>query len=70
MVEWLRSMLEELGVENELFDRVLEGIKNNVMEKTGSREDDPGVVDEIVKVLGGKLKNSMKSIAVDQLRIN
>ena len=56
MVEWLRSMLEELGVENELFDQVLEGIKNNVMEKTGSGEDDPSVVDEVVKVLGGKLK--------------
>ena len=56
MVERLWSVLEELGVENELFDQVLEGIKNNVMEKTGSGEDDPGVVDEVVKVLGGKLK--------------
>ena len=63
-------MLEELGVENELFDQVLDEIKNNVTEKNGSGDDDAGVVDEVVKVLGDKLKNAIKSIAVEQLKIN
>ena len=65
VVERLRSVLEELGVENELFNQVLEGMKNNVMEKNGSGNDDASVVDEVLKVLGGKLKNVMKSIAVE-----
>ena len=69
-MERLRSVLEELGVENELFDQVLEEIKNNVMEKNGTGDDDAGLVDEVVKVLGGKLKNAMKSIVVEQLKIN
>jgi len=68
-LERLRNVLEELGVENELFDQVLEGIKKDVIAKTGSAEDDASVVDEVCKDLGGKLKNAMKAIAVEQLRI-
>lgn len=60
-----------MGVENELFDQVLEGIKKDVVEKDGTSagEDDAKIVDEAVKILGGKLKNAMKAAAVDQLRI-
>ena len=70
VLERLRSVLGELDVENELFDQVLEGIKKNVIEKTGSGGDDANVVDEVVQVLGGKLKKAMKAIAVEQQRIN
>lgn len=70
VLERLRNVLAELGVENELFDQVLGGIKKDAIKKTGSGEDDADVLDEVVKVLGGKLKNSMKAIAVEQLRIN
>lgn len=65
----LRSVLEELGVENELFDQVFDGLKKEVREKNGVAEDDAQVMDEAVKMLGAKLKNAMKTIAVDQLRI-
>ena len=69
VIERLRSVLGELGVENELFDQVLEGIKKDVVSKNGSGEDDATTVDESVKVLGSKLKAAMKGIAVEQLRI-
>jgi len=69
VLERLRNVLGELGVENELFDQVLGGIKKDVMEDSGSAEEDAGVVDEAMTILGGKLKQSMKAIAVEQLRI-
>ena len=69
VIERLRCVLGELGVENELFDQVLEGIKNDVVSKNGSESDDATTVDESVKVLGSKLKAAMKGIAVEQLRI-
>ncbi|KAL7478041.1 hypothetical protein ACHAW6_003827 [Cyclotella cf. meneghiniana] len=67
----LRSVLKELGVENELFDQVFDGIKKEIREKNvnGTEGDDAKVVDEAVKVLGAMLKSAMKSIAVEQLRI-
>jgi len=70
VLERLRSVLEELGVENELFDQVLEGVKKEEMKKVGLREDDAKVVDEATKSLGLKLKNALKAIAVEQLRIS
>lgn len=70
VLERLRNVLEELGVESELFDQVFEGIKKDVMEKFGAANDDAGVLDEAMNVLGGKLKRSMKAIAVEQLRIS
>jgi len=72
VLERLRSVLGEVGVENELFDQVLDGIKKDVAAKNGSSEDenDAAVVDESVKVLGDKLKAAMKGVAVEQLRIN
>ena len=68
ILERLRSVLEELGVERELFDQVLEGLKKEVRAHDGVH-DDAKIVDESVKILGGKLKDSIKAIAVEQLRI-
>eukprot|EP00985_Skeletonema_marinoi_P032867 scaffold39844_cov139-Skeletonema_marinoi.AAC.1 len=56
VLERLRSVLGELGVENELFDQVLEGVKKEEMTKNGLQEDDAKVVDEATKTLGLKLK--------------
>lgn len=70
VLERLRGVLGELGVESELFDQVLDGIKGDLAKRNGSGEDDAVIVDGTVKVLGGKLKNAMKAIAVEQLRIN
>lgn len=70
VLERLRGVLEELGVENELFDQVLEGIKKDVAQKLSTPDaNDANVVDESMKILGDKLKNSFKAIAVEQLRI-
>jgi hypothetical protein len=70
VLERLRSVLEELGVEHELFDQVLEGIKKDVAHKFSAAEENEAlVVDESMKILGGKLKNALKAIAVEQLRI-
>merc|ERR1711957_64665 len=69
VLERLRSVLEEVGGENELFDQVFEGIKKSLTEKNGDAVDDAGVLDEAMNDLGEKLKKSMKAIAVDQLRI-
>ena len=68
VLERLRSVLREMGVENELFDQVLEGIKKDIVQNNGT-VDDATLVDESVKALGGKLKTAMKGIAVEQLRI-
>ncbi|KAL7540759.1 hypothetical protein ACHAXR_010374 [Thalassiosira sp. AJA248-18] len=71
VLERVRNVLGELGVENELFDQVLEGIKKDVIQKSGFGDDDDAmIVDEAVKALGGKLKTAMKNIAVEQLRIS
>ena len=70
VLERLRSVLGELGVENELFDQVLQGVKTEETTKNGLQEDDAKVVDEATKNLGLKLKKAMKAIAVEQLRIS
>ncbi len=70
VLERLRSVLEELGVENELFDQVLDGVKKEEITKNGLQEEDAKVVDEATKNLGLKLKKAMKAIAVEQLRIS
>ena len=55
----LKDVMAEIGVENELFDQVFEGIQKD----TG---DD---LDAATQELGDKLKKAMKAIAVEQLRI-
>ncbi|KAL3807921.1 hypothetical protein ACHAXA_000360 [Cyclostephanos tholiformis] len=73
VLERLRGVLEELGIENELYDQVLDGIKRDVVEtnfdSSTTGHNDGRVVDEAAKILGSKLKNAMKAIAVEQLRI-
>ncbi len=71
VLERLRSVLEELGVENELFDQVLDGIKKELAYTFSSADydNDAIIVDESMKILGGKLKNALKAIAAEQLRI-
>ena len=53
--------LAEIGVENELFDQVFEGIKK----ENGGESD----MDDELAELGKTLKKALKAIAVEQLRI-
>ena len=62
VLERLRNVLAEIGVENELYDQVVEGIKKEM-------EGDDTPLDAVAAELGKKLKTSMKSIAAEQLRI-
>jgi hypothetical protein len=52
-----------------LYDQVLDGIKKDVVEKKKLDIDDGRVLDESVMILGSKMKNALKAIAVEQLRI-
>lgn len=68
VLDRLKLVMAELGVEKELFEQVLDGISEE------QRASNAGLSDaellELTKTeLGNKLKASMKSIAADQLRI-
>lgn len=67
ILDRLRSVMAEIGVEKELFDQVLEGIKKEVDGVKDNGEGDE--LDLATRELGAKLKKAMKAIAVDQLRI-
>lgn len=66
VMERLRSVLAELGVENELFDQVVDGMRKEVSSTVSGEAQ---VLEAVAGELGSKLKAAMKSIAVDQLRI-
>lgn len=66
VLDRLRSVFKEIGVENELFDQVVDGIKNKI--GNGKGEDD--LLAASAEELGKELKSAMKNIAVQQLRIN
>jgi hypothetical protein len=65
----LKRVLEELGVENELFDQVVTGIQKEVLADSTTGLDDTALHKEIAIRLGKKLKVAMKAIAVEQLRV-
>lgn len=66
VLERLRGVLAELGVEHELYDQVVEGIKKEVASQMTDEVDN---LTAVAQELGGKLKAAMKAIAVEQLRI-
>ena len=72
VLDRLRDVLKDLGVDHELFDQVVEGMKKEF--SNGSVVDpdapvDPVLLDSVATELGKKIKASMKAIAVEQLRI-
>lgn len=69
----LKNVLGELGIEEELFDQVVDGIKARTPNQhpssvTGEGNED--VWSAVAEELGGKLKGAFKKIVVDQLRIS
>jgi hypothetical protein len=66
VLERLQRVMQELGIEKELFDQVLEGMKK---EHAATFSNDAELLAAISKELGDKLKSTMKAIAADQLRI-
>jgi len=60
----LKNVLRELDIDAELFDQVVDGIKNDLGNDQAGNEWD-GVAED----LGNKLKKAFKAIAVEKLRI-
>jgi hypothetical protein len=66
VLDRLRSVMAEMGIEHELFDQVVEGMKKEFSPSGSSKAE---VLTAISQELGSKLKGTMKSIAAEQLRI-
>ena len=66
ILERLQRVMQEMGIEPELYNQVVEGMKRE-LEPTVTSE--PELLEAVVAQLGAKLKATMKAIAVDQLRI-
>mmetsp|Transcript_6076 Transcript_6076/g.8873 ORF Transcript_6076/g.8873 Transcript_6076/m.8873 type:complete len:312 (+) Transcript_6076:68-1003(+) len=74
VLDRLRLILEELGVEKELFDQVVTGIKRDILatdigSSLSGTTNDSMIAKEASVRLGKKLKDTMKAIATEQLRI-
>jgi hypothetical protein len=68
MLERLESVLVELGIERELLEQVVDGMKKEFAGNAGAIGE--GELLEMVKTeLVSKLKSSFKSIAAEQQRI-
>jgi hypothetical protein len=65
VLDRLQQVLMELGVEKELFDQVIDGYKSELLGST-----DAEVLEHVKIELGKKLKDAMKSIAAQQLRLS
>lgn len=69
VLDRLERVMIDLGIEKELYDQVVQGIRKNVSEEDTTRNE-AEILAEIKAVIGEKLKSAMKGIAVEQLRIN
>lgn len=66
VLERLQSVFQEMGIERELFDQVVNGLKE---EHSKTCASDAELLQSVLTDLSSKLKVSMKSIAAEQLRI-
>jgi hypothetical protein len=66
VLERLQLVLEELGIEKELYEQVVEGIRKEQATQTANEVE---LLQAIKVELGNKLKSSLKAIAADQQRI-
>jgi len=67
VLDRLQVVLEELGVEKELFEQVVNGYKTRLRTALASEAE---VLEQIKAELGGSIKATMKSIAAEHLRIS
>ena len=66
VLERLQKVLEELGIEKELYEQVIGGMKKDFANEASN---DAELLQLIATELGNKLKSSFKNIAAEQLRI-
>jgi hypothetical protein len=65
ILERLQGVLAEMGIEKELFNQVIDGYKKEFAQVS----DEEQLLDLVAQELGISLKKSMKSIAVEQLKL-
>jgi hypothetical protein len=68
VVERLQKALAEIGVEQELFDQVVQGIRKELEGATSSGSE-AEIFEQVKGELGSQLKKAMKGIAAEQLRL-
>jgi phytoene/squalene synthetase len=66
VLDRLQTVMQELGIERELFDQVVNGMKADYQSQNMNESE---VLTAISTELGAKMKAMMKSIAADQLRM-
>ena len=66
VLDQLRTVMAKLGVEKELYDQVLDGLKR---ELSGTASNEAELLEAVAVELGQKLKSTMKGIAAEQQRI-
>lgn len=66
ILDRLKNVMIELGIEAELFEQVVGGLKK---EYQGSCSNEAELLEAVAGDLGAKLKIMMKSVAAEQLRI-
>mmetsp|Transcript_14733 Transcript_14733/g.16875 ORF Transcript_14733/g.16875 Transcript_14733/m.16875 type:complete len:306 (-) Transcript_14733:32-949(-) len=64
-----RIMIDDLGIEKELYDQVVDSIRKKALQEDSSRVE-AELLEEIKTTLGSKIKATMKAIAVENLRIS
>jgi hypothetical protein len=71
VLERLQRTIQEVGVEEELFQQVVEGMRKDFFptSNTGTETTEAEVLASSSKELGDKRKTMMKGIAAEQLRI-
>lgn len=66
VLDRLQLVLEELGIEKELYHQVVEGMRKELATKATKEAE---LLEAIKAELGSKLKASLKAVAAEQLRI-
>lgn len=66
VLDRLRKVMAEMGIEHELYDQVVDGMKK---EHEASCATEAELLAAVSQDLGSKLKTMMKSVAAEQLRI-
>jgi len=66
VLDQMRTVMAKMGVENELYDQVLDGLKQ---ELSATAPNEAELLEAVAVELGQKLKDAMKAIAAEHQRI-
>jgi hypothetical protein len=66
VLDRMRNVMVEMGIDRELYDQVIDGMKNEYASSAGNEAE---LLTAVSQDLGAKLKAMMKSIAAEQLRL-